>query len=153
MGEIDIAALHKIYEKIKSYCKEYNLPYTFKVDDGSFETAIEFTSIGYHHPPKSQSWDESKKNGNEIKCPDLLDFKNKIIIELEEEPKPGKKMGKLGKKGHTEESDKDYHRDMLYRISGFKILKIWETNFINSNLWEQQLLEFLLAVKELKIDL
>ncbi len=147
MGESDIESLHKIYEQIKLDCKEYNLPYHFKVDDGSFETAIEFTAIGYHHPPKSKSWDESKKNDNEIKCPDLLDYTHKIIIELEEESKPGHKMGKLGKKGHTPESEKDSHRDYLYRISGIELLKIWESDFIDSNAWKSQLSEFLIKCK------
>ncbi len=133
MGEIDIGDLHKIYRKCVDYCLQENLPYKFKIDSGNYETAIEFTAIGYHHPPKSKSWEESKKEGNEIKCPDLLDFDNRIIIELEEEPKPGKRGGKLGKKGHTAESDKDEHRDQLYRIAGFKLLKFWESDLKNNN--------------------
>lgn len=129
MGVKDLDALHEIYEILKAYCKKYKLPFKFTVDDGSFETAIEFWAMGYHHPPKSKDWEESKKNGTKIKCPDILDFEHRLIIEYEEEPKPGKKGGKLGKKGHTEESSKDQHRDQLYRIAGFKLLKIWESEF------------------------
>lgn len=98
--------------------------------------------MGYYHPPKSKSWKECKAKGNEIKCPDLLDYEHKLIIEFEEEPKPGKRGGKLGKKGHVEESDKDEHRDQLYRIAGFKLLKIWENDYKNGN-WKKQLKSFL----------
>ncbi len=129
MGVVDYENLHKIYRVCVDYCKEENIQFHFTVDSGNFETAIEFTVIGYHHPPKSKSWEEVKDAGNEIKCPDILDFENKLIIELEEEPKPGKKMGKLGKKGHTKESKRDTHRDMLYRIAGFRLFKIWETEY------------------------
>ena len=105
------------------------------MDSGTYETAIEFWAMGYHHPPRSKSWKELKKQGNEIKCPDIMDFENRIIIEFEEEPKPGKK-------GHTEESDKDERRDMLYRIAGFRVLKIWESEYIN-NSYNTKLYQFL----------
>lgn len=62
-----------------------------------------------------------------------MDFENRIIIEVEEEPKPGKRGGKLGKKGHVEESDRDEHRDQLYRIAGFSLLKFWETDLKENN--------------------
>lgn len=123
LGQVDIEILMKINEEIK----KLHTNYTFKVDHGSFETAIEFTPIGYHHPPKATSWIDL--NGNEIKCPDLLDWEHRRIIEYEEESKPGKKGGKLGKKGHYAESRRDSRRDQLYRISGFKVLKIWESDY------------------------
>lgn len=143
MGEVDYETLHKIYRKCIEYCFDNELPYRWKVDSGNFETAIEFWAMGYFHPPKSKSWEELKAKGNEIKCPDLLDYKHKLIIEYEEEPKPGKRGGKLGKKGHTEESKKDEHRDQLYRIAGFKLLKIWESEYKSDNIWQQKLHEFL----------
>lgn len=133
MGEVDLGDLHKIYRKCVDYCKQENLPYKFKVDSGNYETAIEFWAMGYHHPPKSANWNYAKSQDNEIKCPDLLDYHNKLIIEYEEESKPGKRGGKLGKKGHTEESNKDEHRDQLYRIAGFKLLKFWETDLKEEN--------------------
>ena len=142
MGEVDLVILSDINKVVKKLEKENNWNFSFKTDDGTFETAIEFTAIGYHHPPKSKNWNESKKEGNEIKCPDLLDFHNRIILEYEEEPKPGKRMGKLGKKGHTEESEKDSHRDMLYRIAGFRLFKIWETEY-KENSYEKKLWKFL----------
>jgi len=136
MGIVDYENLHKIYRICVDYCKQEKIPFHFKIDSGTYETAIEFWAIGYYHPPRSKNWEELKKQGNEIKCPDILDFENKIIIELEEEPKPGKK-------GHTKESDTDEHRDMLYRIAGFRVLKIWETEYKNGN-WKKQLFEFLI---------
>lgn len=142
MGEVDYGDLHKIYRKCVDYCIQENLPYKFKVDSGKWETAIEFWALGYFHPPQSKSWEECKSKGNEIKCPDLLDYHNKLIIELEEEPQPGHKGGKLGKKGHTAESNKDEHRDPLYRLAGFKLLKIWETDFKNGS-WTNLLESFL----------
>jgi len=127
---------------INEEIKKLHSKFRFEVDKGKYETAIEFTAIGYHHPPRSNSWEELKANGNEIKCPDLLDWNNRLIIEYEEEPRPGKKSGKLGQKGHTEESQKDTHRDKLYRISGFKILKIWESQYKDKT-YLQKLIDFL----------
>jgi len=151
MGEVDYEDLHKIYRVCVDYCKQEKLPYHFKIDSGSWETAIEFTAIGYHHPPKSKNWEEVKKAGNEIKCPDILDFEHKIIIELEEEPKPGKRMGKLGKKGHVEESKRDSNRDMLYRIAGFRLYKIWESEY-NLNKYKDKLCQFLYEMYKVPKD-
>ena len=134
MGESDIAILMDINEEIK----KLKTKYSFKVDHGKFETAIEFWAMGYYHPPKAKNWDSNP----EIKCPDLLDYENKLIIEYEEEPKPGKKGGKLGKKGHTEESKSDSDRDQLYRIAGFKLLKIWESEY-KDNTYVKKLASFL----------
>lgn len=143
LGHLDIDNLFKIYYEINSIIKKHKLHYTFSIDSGNFETAIEFTEIGYHHPPKSKSWSEAKKEGNTLLCPDLLDYANKVIIEYEEEPKPGKKGGKLGKKGHTPESSRDTKRDFLYRIGGFRQLNIWESD----KKWKDTLKKFLLGLK------
>ena len=142
MGIVDYERLHKIYQEAKKICKENNLNFHFKIDSGNFETALEFTAIGYNHPPRSKNWDEVKKEGNTILCPDLLDFEHRIIIEMEEESKPGKKSGKLGRKGHTEESSRDTNRDQLYRIGGFKLCKVWESEF-KSGEYKHKLYEFL----------
>ena len=85
MGVIDASPLFKIKWQALFYCRKNNLPFRFKVDLGSFETAIEFWEIGYHHPPKSANWEASRAAGNVIKCPDLLDIDHKLIIEYEEE--------------------------------------------------------------------
>lgn len=151
MGVVDYENLYKIYRVCVDYCKQENLPFQFKVDTGDYETAIEFWTMGYYHPPKSKSWKELKKAGNEIKCPDILDFEHRIIIELEEDPKPGKRMGKLGKKGHVEESKRDSNRDMLYRIAGFKVLKIWELEY-KLNKYKGKLYQFLYEVYKVLQD-
>jgi len=79
----------------------------------------------------------------------LLDFENRAIIEFEEEPTAGKIGGKMGKKGHTSESDTDEHRDMLYRIAGFRVLKIWESEF-KSNNYNTKLYQFLHEVYKVR---
>jgi len=142
MGVIDNDILQDINKSIKTLLEYTRWDYTFKTDDGDYETAIEFTAIGYRHPPQSKNWDEMKADGNTMVCPDLLDYTHKLIIEYEEEPKPGKRGGKLGKKGHTSESDRDEHRDQLYRIAGFKLLKIWEIEYL-SNSYKEKLYKFL----------
>ena len=87
MGEQDIGILTDINEKIKAFVKEHDLPFKFETDKGQYQTAIEFWEMGYFHPPQSKNWEESKVKGKEIKCPDLLDYQHKLIIEYEEEPK------------------------------------------------------------------
>lgn len=129
MGEVDVVVLDDIRKLTKKLDLENNWGFKFKIDLGTWETGIEFTAIGYFHPPKSMSWEEVKEKGHELKCPDLLDYDNKIILEYEEEPTAGKKMGKMGKKGHTEESEKDTHRDQLYRIGGFRLFKVWQSEY------------------------
>jgi hypothetical protein len=149
MGEKDADALHKIYEKIKTYCKENDLSYSFKVDDGSFETAIEFWALGYHHPPRSENWEISRAEGNEIKCPDLLDINHKLIIEYEEEGQKRLSGARLARKGHGPKGDmpnkRDTDRDHLYRIGGFKLLRFYEADLKEQN-WDK-LYNFLLNCK------
>jgi len=60
-------------------------------------------------------------------------------------------MGKLGKKGHVEESKRDSNRDMLYRIAGFKILKIWESE-LKSNTYKDKLCQFLYEMYKVPKD-
>lgn len=128
MGEVDVVVLDDIRKITKRLDLENNWGFKFKIDLGTWETAIEFTVIGYNHPPKSKSWEESKEAGNEIKCPDLLDYDNRIILEYEEEAKP-QRGSKIIQKGHTEESNRDYHRDQLYRIGGFRLFKVWQSEY------------------------
>ena len=129
MGVVDLVVLDDIRQTIKKLEKENGWGFTFKIDLGTWETGLEFWEMGYYHPPKSNSWEEVAENENEIKCPDLLDFEHRIILEYEEEPTAGKSSGKLGKKGHTEESEKDTNRDRLYRIGGFRVFKVWQSEY------------------------
>jgi len=133
MGVKDLVVLDDIRQTIKRLEAENNWGFTFKIDAGTWETAIEFTAIGYNHPPKSKSWKEVKDSENEIKCPDLLDFKNRIILEYEEESGNRKPGASLAKKGHGHEGDlstkKDSGRDQLYRIGGFRLFKVWQSEY------------------------
>lgn len=138
--------LQAINKAIKVLAEYTDHPYTFKTDDGDWETAIEFPAIGYHHPPKSNSWEQVKENDNEIKCPDLLDFEHKKIIELEEEGQKKRTGAKLPTKGHGREGDqtnsRDSNRDRLYRIAGFKVLKIYESEYKDGT-YKKKLYSFL----------
>ncbi len=128
-------------QNINKYIKSLDTPYHFKTDDGSFETAIEFIyadQMYTSHPPLSKNWDSNPV----IKCPDLLAYDQKKIIEYEEEPKPGKRMGKLGKKGHSSESTRDSERDELYHRAGFQLHKVWESEYKDGT-WKEKLYKFL----------
>ena len=71
---------------------------------------------------------EYRKKGFRQFVPDLIDFKNKIIIEYQEECKGRqgvlRRRGKINKKGHDEFSDED--KDIFYELAKFNQLKIWE---------------------------
>lgn len=144
MGLADIVVLHDIYKEACRLEKEFNWGFDFNVDDGDFETAIEFFPSGiFFHPPAAHNWQESRDKGTTIKCPDILDWNNKIIIEYEEESRPGKKSGKFGRKGHTEESKRDMERDALYSKAQFSVLKIWGNDY-DRDVWKPKLKEFLM---------
>lgn len=149
MGEVDIEKLSEIYRYLIHYCKLNYIDYKFTVDHGNFETAIEFydycnmdscfvqTSI--HHPPISKDW----KNNPKIKCPDILDFNNKIIIEYEEETGKRRHGAKLAKKGHGHPGDllnkRDEEKFKLYKEGNFRVLRIWESN----NDWKSDVNKFI----------
>lgn len=140
MGEVDIGKLMEIYTFVLDYCKANNIFFKFAIDQGHYETAIEFVSFTEAvHPPISSNWPAVRKNGSAVFVPDLLDFTNKIIIEYEEEPLP-MKGPKIIKKGHSEESTHDMLRDKFYKDAGFRLFKVWETD----EEWKEKLGEFLL---------
>ena len=142
MGVVDNSILQNINTEIKKFCKENKLPFSFKTDDGTYETAIEFTEIGYHHPPKAKNWDSNPN----IFCPDLIDYPNHTIIEYEEEGGKRRSGARIATKGHGREFDlqnkKDIERDYWYEIGGFRVLKIWEHDYKNGT-WKQKLHDFL----------
>lgn len=141
MGIKDSDALHKIYEKVKIFCKENNLPYHFKVDDGSYETAIEFFFLGEAktpqweviHPPRSKNWDTDPT----ILCPDIIDFENRLIIEYEEEGQKRLSGARLARKGHGAQGDipnsKDSRRNDYYSWGGFRLLSFYEADLKEKN--------------------
>lgn len=141
MGHKDLMSLHRIYEKIKIISKENNLSYNFKVDDGDWETAIEFIGERSYHPPISVDW----SNNPQIFCPDLLDYENKIIIEFEEEIGNPRSSARLARKGHNREGDlpnkRDTRRKEFYDDGNFQCFQIWESD----DKWEQKLESLLIT--------
>lgn len=139
MGHKDLISLHTIYEKIKTICKNNNLPYHFTVDDGDWETAIEFSNGRDYHPPISKDWSENPI----IFCPDLLDYENRLIIEYEEEVGNPRSGAKLARKGHNREGDipnkRDTRRNKFYKQAQFKIFQIWDSD----NTWSIKLEDWL----------
>ena len=80
----------------------------------------------YYRDPLSESAAKSlRKMGFKRFVPDVIDFKHKLIIEYQEEPRP-QRGAKIIKKGHTEFSDQD--KDLYYKLAGFIQLKIWESD-------------------------
>lgn len=147
MGEIDIEKLFDVYYETLLIVKKYDLPYRFTVDEGTYETAIEFVGDKSFHPPISSDWTTKPI----ILCPDLLDYYNKIIIEYEEEvgnPKPG---AKLARKGHNREGDfntkRDENRNYFYKKIGFSVFRIWDSD----KFWRTKLKDFLLNHSHSKI--
>lgn len=143
MGLVDIDSLFRIYEEIKKITKQHNFEFSFKIDHGTYETAIEFVGAKSFHPPISKNWDSHP----DIFCPDLLDWHNKIIIEYEEEVGEQRKGAFLAKKGHNREGDMDNKRDArrgnFYKQAGFHILRIWKFD----ELWGEKLENFLIHLK------
>jgi len=141
LGHKDTVALHAIYEKAWKWCKLHKHPYSFKVDNGDYETAIQFKEtdidvIHHAHPPYSEDWETNP----EIKCPDILDYHNKIIIEYEEEGHKIRSGAYLPTKGHGREGDEvnatDTERDRLYKLCKFRFLKFYEQDLKEEN-WDK----------------
>lgn len=145
MGEVDLAVLHPIYRECVDLNKDHGWDFKFKVDSGDFETMIQFFEgdipngpLAFAHPPIAKDWDEM----DICNAPDILDFEHKIIIEFEEESRPGKRGGKMGKKGHWADSKRDAARDDHYKRAGFRFCKIWESEY-NKGPWNLKLFHFL----------
>lgn len=154
LGEVDIAILNEIYREAVDLNKKHNWGFQFKVDDGDFETAIEFysdfhnetgfvvASVSLYHPPLAKDWNDAE----DILCPDILDFENKIIFEYEEETGNQRKGARLAKKGHGHPGElankRDSRRDTLYLKGGFRVLKIWESEY-NDGTWKKKMWRFL----------
>lgn len=150
MGVKDADALHKIYEIAKLYCKKYKLSFTFRVDNGDYETAIEFFFLGEAktpeweviHPPRSEGW----LSNPTIFCPDIMDWNHRIIIEYEEEGQKRLSGSRLARKAHGPAgdvtNDRDERRDNYYKWGKFRVLKFYEADLKEQN-WEK-LYQFLL---------
>lgn len=143
MGEQDIGRLMEVYKYLVDFCKDHQYNYHFTVDEGNYETVIEFVPIVHSqtfklieyqtlHPPISCSWRELRSNDHFILVPDILDFDNKTIIEFEEETGNRRPGAKLAKKGHGHPGDLPTKRDKekyeLYDIAKFRYYRLWESN-------------------------
>ena len=148
MGHQDIASLFVINGEIKTICKKHNWDFSFKIDLGNYETALEFVGITIFHPPIAKDWSTNPI----ILCPDLLDYNNKLIIEYEEEIGNKRNGSKLAKKGHHREGDfdnkRDTRRNKFYTRGGFHVLRLWESD----QDWKEKLEEFLLKFERKDIQ-
>lgn len=132
MGVKDIVPLHQIYQKLLKLEKIHNWGFSFKVDNGDYDTAIIFNEekLGYRRPKESESW-ESIKFPLDMRCPDILDYEHKIIIEFEEEGGKRRSGAALATKGHGREGDipnkRDSKRNNYYISNGFRFCRIWQS--------------------------
>ena len=149
MGKQDIYNIHPIYRACIDFTKLSELPFTFKVDSGNYETGIVFNieTKSYRRHNSFETWQDITYP-EVMTCPDVLDFDHKIIVEFEEETGPRKPGAKYAKKGHGHEGDYNTTRDNLrndaYLAAGFVVFRLWESTFKNKN-WKLQLFEFLIS--------
>jgi hypothetical protein len=151
LGNADIHNLNKIYIFANDFCQLASIPFRFKEDSGNYETAIIINELGYFRRTKpSDDWEKIKTypHNPRMFVPDLIDFENKIMIEFEEETGNKRPGAKLARKGHGHAGDLDGKRDSrrneMYALSGFKLLRIWESELTISTVWKLIVIEFLL---------
>lgn len=134
MGHRDLDSLFPIVQEARRISEEYNLGFSFRWDQGDYETRIDISDLGTCFIGNGKL----PLIGFEMFCPDILDFHNKIIIEYEEEAKPNK--GAKRRKGHFEGNNRDLRRDWAYTRARFDYLKIWESD----KNWKDTLKQFLI---------
>ena len=131
MGAQDLQKLFEIKNQIQEIDKEKYYNFTIDSDTKEGRTRIIIDEFGtWKKMPNltEEQASEFRKKGFRQFVPDLIDFKNKIIIEYQEECKGRqgvlRRRGKINKKGHDEFSDGD--KDIFYELAKFEQLKIWE---------------------------
>ena len=131
MGIQDLEKLFLINQQIKEIDKEnqYNFVIDTDTKEGKTRIIIDETGTWKKVPFLTEiQAGVFRKKGFRQFVPDLIDFKNKIIIEYQEESEGRqgvlRRRGKINKKGHDEFSDED--KDMFYDLANFNQLKIWE---------------------------
>ena len=131
MGAQDLQKLFEIKNQIQEIDKEKYYNFTIDSDTKEGRTRIIIDEFGtWKKMPNltEEQASEFRKKGFRQFVPDLIDFKNKIIIEYQEECKGRqgvlRRRGKINKKGHDEFSDED--KDIFYELAKFNQLKIWE---------------------------
>ena len=131
MGAQDLQKLFEIRNQIQEIDREKYYNFTIDSDTKEGRTRIIIDEFGtWKKMPNltEEQASEYRKKGFRQFVPDLIDFKNKIIIEYQEECKGRqgvlRRRGKINKKGHDEFSDED--KDIFYELAKFNQLKIWE---------------------------
>ena len=146
MGAQDLQKLFEINNQIKKFDKKKYYNFIIDTDTKEGRTRIIIDEFGTWkktpHLTEEQATEYRKKGFRQF-VPDLIDFKNKIIIEYQEESKGRqgvlRRRGKINKKGHDEFSDED--KDIFYELAKFNQLKIWENTPITKQ--EEELKIFL----------
>ena len=146
MGVQDLQKLFEINKQIKQFDKKKYYNFIIDTDTKEGRTRIIIDEFGTWkktpHLTEEQATEYRKKGFRQF-VPDLIDFKNKIIIEYQEESKGRqgvlRRRGKINKKGHDEFSDED--KDIFYELAKFNQLKIWENTPITKQ--EEELKIFL----------
>ena len=149
MGAQDLQKLFEINKQIKQFDKKKYYNFIIDTDTKEGRTRIVIDEFGTWkktpHLTEEQATEYRKKGFRQF-VPDLIDFKNKIIIEYQEESKGRqgvlRRRGKINKKGHDEFSDED--KDIFYELAKFNQLKIWENTPITKQ--EEELKVFLKAL-------
>jgi hypothetical protein len=156
MGIQDLEKLFGINEQIKQIDKENYYNFMIDTDTKEGKTRIVIDEFGtWQKVPvlTEKQAGEFRKKGFRQFVPDLIDFKNKIIIEYQEESKGRygilRKHGKINKKGHDEFSDED--KDIFYELAKFNQLKIWENTSPSKQ--KEELKEFLKIFSKKKNNL
>jgi hypothetical protein len=131
MGIQDLQKLFEINQQIKQFDKKKHYNFIIDTDTKEGKTRIVIDEFGtWKKTPylTEEQAVEFRKKGFRQFVPDLIDFKNKVIIEYQEESKGRqgvlRRRGKINKKGHDEFSDED--KDLFYKLAEFNQLKIWE---------------------------
>ena len=131
MGIQDLQKLFEIKNQIQQIDKKnyYNFIIDSDTKEGRTRIIIDEFGTWIKTPNLTEEQaSEYRKKGFRQFVPDLIDFKNKIIIEYQEECKGRqgvlRRRGKINKKGHDEFSDED--KDIFYELAKFNQLKIWE---------------------------
>ena len=131
MGAQDLQKLFEIKNQIQQIDKKNYYNFIIDSDTKEGRTRIIIDEFGtWEKMPNltEEQASEYRRKGFRQFVPDLIDFKNKIIIEYQEECKGRqgvlRRRGKINKKGHDEFSDED--KDIFYELAKFNQLKIWE---------------------------
>jgi len=131
MGIQDLEKLFDINNQIKQIDKKNYYNFLIDTDTKEGKTRIIINELGLWKKVPFLTEEQAinfRKEGFRQFVPDLIDFKNKIIIEYQEESKGRqgilRRRGKINKKGHDEFSDED--KDIFYELAKFSQLKIWE---------------------------